>query len=98
MTNTVGPVAHTSGVINVIGGFQQRVELLDGVHHRHRYAVVTAKPAAFALHAALLVAALMPRLAIPGFGTEVVAKRDPAVVFLPGAPEHTCLTALLRLS
>ena len=31
-----------------VGGLQQRVELLDGVHRRHRHAVVAAEPAALA--------------------------------------------------
>jgi len=31
MTNTVGAVADTAGVIDVIGGFQYRVELLNRV-------------------------------------------------------------------
>jgi hypothetical protein len=36
---------------------QQRVELLDRIHHQHRDAVGAAKPAALSLHTALFVAA-----------------------------------------
>ena len=81
-------VADPAGVIGVIGGLQQGVEFVDGVHHRHRHAVVAAKPPALAFNPALLVAALMAGLAIPGLEPVVGAKRDPAVVLLPGSPEE----------
>ena len=69
-----GPVADPAGVISVIGGFQQGVEFIDGVHHRHRHAVVAAKPPALALDAALLVAALMSGLAVPGLKSVVASE------------------------
>jgi hypothetical protein len=82
------PVADPPPVIGIAGGLQQRVELLDGVHRRHRHAVVAAEPAALAFHPALLVAALMPRNAIPGVEAVVRAERDPALVLHPGAAKH----------
>src|SRR5260370_38857631 len=85
------PVTHAACIIGVIGCLQQCVELLDRVDDWHGHAVVTAKPPALAFHAALLVAAFMSWLAIPGFKTVVRAERDPALVFLPGAPEQHLL-------
>ena len=49
------------------------------------------EPAALALHAALLVAALMAGLAIPRLKTVVAAKRNPALVLLAGPPEQHLL-------
>src|SRR5271166_1936505 len=88
VADTGGPASDTAGVVGVVSGLQQRVELVDRVHHRHGHAVVAPEPAALTFHTALLVAALMPGLAVPGFKTVVRAKRNPALVLLPGAPEQ----------
>ena len=69
MADAGHPVTDAAGIIGVIGGFQQCVELLDRVDDWHGHAVVTAKPAALALHTAFLVAAFMSWLAIPSFET-----------------------------
>src|SRR5690606_35589144 len=79
LTNTVGAVSDPTMIVSVISSGQHRVELVEGVDHRHRHAVVASEPAAFAFHTALLVAAVMTGLAIPGFKTEVRPERDPAL-------------------
>ena len=53
--------------------------------------MVAAEPAALALHAALLVAAFMPGLAIQRVETVVRTERHPALVLLPRAPEQHLL-------
>lgn len=82
------PVADSAGVISVVGGGQHGVELIDGVHHRHRHAVVASEPPALAFDSAFFVAALMAGLAVPGLKPIVGAKHDPAVVLLAGSPEQ----------
>jgi len=59
-------VADAPPVIGVVPFFDQRVELVDRDHHRHRDAVVAAEPAALTLDAALLVTALMSGQAVEG--------------------------------
>ena len=77
LPNTVGAVGDPARVIGVISSGEQLVELFDGVDHRHRDAVVASEPAALALHAALLVAAVMTGLAVERVETVVGAERDP---------------------
>ena len=71
------------------------MESTTGIGH----AVVAAKPPALALDAALLVAALMAGLAVPGLKAVVGRERRSSGRSRPGErPNSTCLTALLRLS
>jgi hypothetical protein len=60
--------------------------------------VVSAKTAALALHAALLVTALRSWLAISGFQPIVRFERNPALVLLPGAPEQDLLNRAVEVS
>ena len=57
-------VADAPPVTSVVPGLEQRIQLINRADSRHRDAVVATKPAAFALHAALLMAALVAGLAV----------------------------------
>ena len=88
MPNGAGAVADPPVVILRVRGREQDVELFDGVHDRHRDAVVAAEPSAFTLAAALLVGAFLPWVAVERVEPEMRPERDRPLGFVPAASEQ----------
>ena len=81
-------VADAPPVVGVIAGLDQRIQLINRADRGHRDAMRAAEPAALAFHTALLVATLVPGLAVERVKAIVRPERHPPVGLGPAAAEQ----------
>ncbi len=73
------PATDVACVVCAVGGLEQRVELDQAAHERNRHEVAAAEAPDLTLHAALLVGAARPGLAVEGVLAVVRAQRRETV-------------------